>query len=331
MLIKQSTALQLQHYFILKKWIANDEKITGVSKAGDGNMNCVLRIQTDTRSFICKQSNDYVEKYPQIPAPKNRVQTEAAFYQKILINDKIQSYMPKLLGLDEQNNIMIIEDLGEIKDFSSLYDLNSTLSEFELRSITNYLNQLHQSFTKVQVDDELNNLELRELNYDHIFDYPFKDHNGFDLDAIQLGLQAISIEFKNDLTLKLIINKLGAKYLESGKTLLHGDFYPGSWLNCNGQIKIIDPEFCYFGYAEFDLAVLIAHLHLTKHNGHAIEFVKKAYLNYSFLNHKLLNGFVGTEIVRRLIGLAQLPLKMELSDKIQLLEKAKQLLLTYDD
>ena len=331
MLIKQYTALQLQHYFISKKWIADNEKVTHVSKAGDGNMNCVLRIQTDLQSFICKQSSDYVEKYPQIAAPRNRVQTEAAFYQKIKIIDKIQNYMPKMIGLDVQNNIMILEDLGEIQDFSSLYNLNATLYEHELLSITNYLNELHQAFKKEQADDELNNLELRQLNYDHIFDYPFKEQNGFDLDAIQLGLQALSIEFENDNALKLIVKKLGSRYLESGKTLLHGDFYPGSWFNCNGQIKIIDPEFCYFGHAEFDLAVLIAHLHLTKHNDNAIEFVKKSYLNYNSLNHKLLNGFVGTEIVRRLIGLAQLPLKMELCDKKLLLEKAKKLIINYND
>jgi 5-methylthioribose kinase len=40
-------------------------------------MNCVLRIET-ARSFIIKQSRGYVEKYPQIAAPAERVLTEGA-------------------------------------------------------------------------------------------------------------------------------------------------------------------------------------------------------------------------------------------------------------
>lgn len=331
MLIKEGTAAQLERYFTAKNWIAKNEKIVQVSKAGEGNMNCVLRIQTDKRSFICKQSNAYVEKYPHIAAPENRVQTEATFYQKIKTNQKIQKMMPELLGIDNENNIMILEDLGVIQDFGSLYELKSTLSENEILSLTSYLNELHQSFAKECVDEELTNLKLRLLNYEHIFKFPFMEENDFDLNTIQFGLQEVSLSFKKDTDLKKALEKLGNCYLKSGKHLLHGDFYPGSWFNCQGQIKIIDPEFCYFGLAEFDLGVFIAHLYLTKHDNKSIELVKKYYNKYQNLNHDLLNGFIGTEILRRIIGLAQLPLKMDLTDKKQLLEKAKQLILTKND
>lgn len=331
MIIKKASLEELQHYFRDIKIIAINEKISSATIAGDGNMNAVLRIQTDCQSFICKQSSDHVEKYPQIAAPKNRVQTEAAFYQKIKSNKKIVAYMPKMLGIDAQNNILILEDLGEMQDFSALYSLRSVLSETQLLSITDYLNELHQSFKKVTVDNELQNVALRQLNYEHIFDYPFQIENGFDLDTIQPGLQALSMTIKKDEALKQTIKKLGNDYLESGISLLHGDFYPGSWLNCNGNIKIIDPEFCYFGHAEFDVAVFMAHLYLTKHSDQAITIVQSNYSNYHLLNKKRLNGFIGTEILRRLIGLAQLPLKMELSDKLELINKATQLIHTYNE
>jgi 5-methylthioribose kinase len=39
-----------------------------------------------------------------------------------------------------------------------------------------------QKIQKTVVDDELVNTELRTLNYEHIFEYPFKEENGFNLD-----------------------------------------------------------------------------------------------------------------------------------------------------
>jgi 5-methylthioribose kinase len=50
-------------------------------------------------------------------------------------------------------------------------------------------------------------------------------------------------------------------------------------------------------------------------------------LNYNELNETILNGFIGVEIIRRLIGLAQLPLQMDLNTKKNLLAVAKKLIL----
>ena len=327
MIIKNATINELQVYLVNNNHITVNEQIVEVSKAGEGNMNCVLRIQTNKQSFICKQSSAYVEKYPQIAAPQNRVQTEAAFYQKIKNNDNISVMMPEILGVDIENNILFLQDLGAIQDFSSLYDLRIKLTNSEVISLTNYLNQLHRSFKKETSNSELENLELRKLNYEHIFNYPFLEENGFDLNTVQPGLQEIALPYKNNSILKTAITTIGNSYLENGLYLLHGDFYPGSWFNCKDKIMIIDPEFCYFGHREFDLAVFIAHMYLTKHEDKIIEMIAINYIDYSSLNHKLLNGLVGVEILRRLIGLAQLPLKMKLNDKKELLEKAQNLIL----
>ena len=327
MIIKEATSAQLELYFFKNQWIDHDEKVQQVSIAGDGNMNFVVRIKTNKKSFICKQSAAYVEKYPQIAAPENRVQIEAAFYQKIKSNTKLQQMMPEFLGIDPEYNCMILEDLGEIQDYTSLYQLNKTISDSELISLTDYLNELHQSFQKAVADDEMANAALKKLNFEHIFIYPFLEENGFDLDTIHVGLQAISMPFKTDLVLKTALENLSKNYLASGKHLLHGDFYPGSWFNCNDKIKIIDPEFCFYGCPEFDLGVLLAHLHLTNHHHNAIELVKNSYINFSTLNLALLDGFIGVEIMRRIIGLAQLPLNMNLVKKQELLDKAKILIL----
>ena len=95
------------------------------------------------------------------------------------------------------------------------------------------------------------NQPLKQLNHEHIFNYPYMLDNGFNLDTIQRGLQGLSLKVKQNKTLKKLIKEMGQKYLATGSVLIHGDFYLGSWLKVDNEIKIIDLEFAYFGYAEF--------------------------------------------------------------------------------
>ena len=326
-ILNASEPKELAAYLHQQKWLDSDETIVSISKPGDGNMNCVLRIETATRSFIIKQSRGYVEKYPQVLAPANRVLTEGAFYKKIASVQGVQEIMPKLLGVDGVNNLIALEDLGKSNDYTVLYDLKQKIQEGELQQLVNYLNGLHQSFQKTVVDDELENTEMRTLNYEHIFEYPFREENGFDLDTVQEGLQAVAMPYKKDTELKQKIERLGSLYLSKGKYLLQGDYYPGSWLKTADGIKVIDPEFCFYGLREFDLGVFLAHMYLTQQKESTITFIKENYYSFEELNTTILNGFIGTEIMRRLIGLAQLPLKMELKTKAALLAFARDLIL----
>jgi 5-methylthioribose kinase len=318
---------ELANYLQKQEWLGLDETIISLSKPGEGNMNYVLRVDTGKRSFIVKQSRAYVEKYPQLAAPEKRVVTESAFYQKIATVNKVQNYMPRLIGIDLENNLMAIEDLGNANDFASLYRLHHQLETDQLKQLVHYLNGLHHSFQKTILDDELENLELRKLNHEHIFHYPFIENNGFNLNSVQDGLQELALSLKKDAVLKKKIALLGSLYLSKGKYLLHGDYYPGSWLKTTAGIKIIDPEFCYYGSREFDLGVLIAHLYLTQQDENLLSIVVAQYDNYTNLNLEILNGFIGVEIMRRLIGLAQLPIQMDLTTKKKLLDFAKTLIL----
>lgn len=317
---------ELADYFKKNKWISTEDSIVSLTKAGEGNMNYVLRVTTNKSSFIIKQSRGYVEKYPQIKAPEKRVLTEAAFYSKISTKPSIRKKMPEVLGLDTLNNVLLLEDLGKANDFNVLYTQDKALAEDDICVLVAYLNVLHQSFSKLEIDDELANLEMRKLNYEHIFHYPFLEDNGFNLDTIQENLQALALVYKKDDNLKKKVEHLGDLYMAKGNYLLHGDYYPASWLQTEDGIKIIDPEFCYYGSREFDLGVFIAHLYLSKQKQSIIDKIKEQYNAYKELDIAILNGFIGVEIMRRLIGLAQLPLHLDIKDKEKLLTFAHHLI-----
>lgn len=318
---------ELTKYLRRKEWITDDETVVALGKAGEGNMNCVLRADTGKRKIIIKQSRGYVEKYPQVAAPANRVVIEGSFYRKISSQIKISQMMPELLGVDEENNIMLLEDLGDAKDYTFLYDRKEGLSDTEIINLVSYLDELHNQVKKLTEDTTLSNREMKLLNHEHIFNYPFRVNNGFNLDTIEEGLQAISMPYKTDSLLKKKLENLGSLYLSEGAYLLHGDFYPGSWLETKTGIKIIDAEFCFYGLREFDLGVMMAHLYFSGLDEKVLPLIKKNYTAFNELDIEVLDGFTGAEIMRRLLGLAQLPLKLTLAEREQLVEKGYQLVM----
>ena len=299
-----------------------DEQIISTSVPGESNMNLVLRVQTNQGNYILKQAKSYVRTYPQIPAPISRIEIEYEFLKQLASNPFLASLSPKVLHYDAPNHLMLLEDLGEGSDFISLYGGNRQLNSEEIRHLVDYLMHLHE----LQPLNFPETGDMRSLNHEHIFAFPFLEENGFNLDSIQPGLQEASIPYKTDIVLKQRIQTLGNRYLANGKVLMHGDFYPGSWLQVSTGIKVIDPEFGGLGDAEFDLGVFLAHLELSEQAENLIPEVQKHYRLP--IDWALVQYYRGVEILRRLIGIAQLPVSLSLDAKKSLLARARTYLLS---
>lgn len=301
-------------------WLDPGERVCTVSKAGEGNMNVVLRLPTNRRSLILKQSRPYVQKYPQIPAPLERIHTEERFYRAVA-GSGIEAHLPGVLGFDPGQHLMLLEDLGQAEDMSFLYQDRQVAPE-ALATLMEVLGRIHATPVPAGFPD---NLELRRLNHQHIFVLPFLADNGFNLDQIQPGLEALASPFKSDPALKAVVASLGERYLAAGPVLLHGDYYPGSWLQASGTVYVIDPEFSFAGFAEFDLGVMAAHLLMATGDPEIVNRVLEGYPGPA--NRELAVQVAGTEMVRRLIGLAQLPLGRTLEEKAYLLRLARNFLM----
>ena len=298
------------------------EKISQISVPGESNMNLVLRIQTNQGSYILKQSKSYVRKYPQIPAPISRIEIEYRFLELLSTDPYLASLSPKVLHYDSTDHLMLLEDLGEGSDYLSIYGGLRQLQPDELIRLVQYLMHLHQ----LQIADFPNTDGMRTLNHEHIFEFPFLEENGFNLNDIQSGLQEVSIPFKRDAVLKAKIHSLGQRYLKTGQILIHGDFYPGSWLEVSSGIKIIDPEFGGLGDPEFDLGVFLAHLDLAQQDEQLSKLVRETYTLP--LEWSLVQQYRGVELLRRLIGIAQWPVSFSLNEKNSLLALARTYLLS---
>ena len=312
-------------------WLPIDVQLTAAATAGDGNMNRTLRVDTDgsPATLILKQSVPFVAKYPDIPAPIERASAEAAFYGAIAGHHNVQDRTPTLIGYDSDNYLLAFEDLGAGSDQLGLYQQTTTPAEIAgmTEPLIEWLSELHAIPTPEL--SALTNLSMRELNHTHIFRLPLAQEPAIEL----AGLAEIASEFAADGQLVARALELGAIYLgeapfRSDPVLLHGDFYPGGWLTDNqNTIRVIDAEFCFIGPAEFDLGVMQAHLVFAGMSWQESKHACSHYRAPQGFDPQLCEGFAGMEIIRRLLGVAQLPLVASTAQKLGWLHQARELVL----
>lgn len=319
----------LSSYLRERRWINSSETIQRAQKAGEGNMNCTLRVSTSHRTCILKQARPWVEKYPHIAAPWDRSLVEGAFYQTIAAHPMLARKMPQLFGLDECSHILMLEDLGVAKDFTFLYR-GGKLAVAPFEELAEYLSRLHSAFLDSAFKEKFANRAMRELNHQHIFQIPLLENNSLNLDGITPGLQEIANRLKKNLAFCEIVSRLGGVYLATGRALLHGDFFPGSWLSASDGVRVIDPEFSFYGPPEFDVGVWVANLYLSNQKQELIERLWQLYQPPPSFDRLQALQFAGVEIMRRLIGVAQLPLQQGLQERVKLLELAQKLVLHPD-
>lgn len=318
---------ELSAYLCAAGQLKPGESVISSARAGDGNMNCTVRVTTDRGSFIVKQSRPWVEKYPQFAAPWDRTLREAEFYQLVTRRRGVAGFLPEVRGVDTDARVLVLEDLGTASDYTSVYRGGSFTLD-EVRVLARFLSALHQPWSVEEGARSLNNREMRHLNHAHLFEIPLQPSNGLDLDAITPGLARIATSLKKDPRYCRETARLGREaYLADGPSLLHGDFFPGSLLRTASGPRVIDPEFGFFGRPEFDAGVFLAHLALSGQSVDLAQAWRSEYTAPPGFDENLMRQLTGVEIMRRLVGYAQLPVGYGIARKQELLELSRDLVL----
>ena len=302
-------------------WLLPGEQLVGAARAGEGNMNLALRLSTSYRSLILKQARPWVEKYDNIEAPWNRSLYEQRFYRRVERIEGVADRMPRLLGADAASATLLLEDLTDASDLFDLY-VGGSLAAAEVEGLADYAARLHRS-TRGAADPDFRNAEMRALNHAHIFELPHSGELDLPLDEYEPGLAEAASELQRDADYGAALRATGERYLSQGSCLLHGDYFPGSWMRSPRGVHVIDPEFCFWGDAEFDLGVAVAHFALARQDGRVVQI----FLEPSAGDPALVARYAAAEIMRRLVGVAQLPIPPSAGWRAELLEKSRRALL----
>ena len=307
---------ELGDYLATAGLLEQNETVLRCTRVGDGNMNLTLWIETSSRQFILKQARPWVEKYEHIAAPWNRSRFEADFYRKAATLPGVGDRMPTLLGSDPAAKILLLEALPDSSDLTTAYSRGpaqykpSTLSHSEIEELAQYLSALHTG-THGLSETRFSNPEMRQLNFEHIFVIPFQEDNGLDLEALETGLQAGVSALRNDRELMQAVQETGENYRNREVCLVHGDYYPGSWLRSSLGLRIIDAEFGFLGEPEIDLGCAVAHFALAQEPWTQARAFLAAYQGITpvaVFRNRAVARYAATEVIRRIIGVAQLPI-----------------------
>jgi 5-methylthioribose kinase len=316
----------IERYAVARGLVRADALPLEIARAGEGNMNLTLRVTPAAGPpFILKQGRPWVEKYQHIPAPPERTLVEAAFYVAVQADGSVAARMPMVLGVDRDNRVLALEDLGNGGDFTSIYG-GAPLPPAALADLLAWLERLAALPVRQEDRAIFANRAMRALNHEHMFRFPLAADNGLDLEGITPGLGEAARELAGESAYRDAVAQLGSRYLADGHALVHGDYFPGSWLNAAGGVRVIDPEFCFLGDAGFDCGILAAHLLLADAGAGHLEAVA-ASVAARRLDADLVTAYAGVEIMRRLIGVAQLPLPRDLDRKRSLLQHSRRLVL----
>ncbi len=310
-------------------WIGLHEVVHSAAPAGDGNMNCTLRVVSSQRRLIVKQGRPWVEKYPDIPAPADRSLVEAAFYQHIAGIADVARRMPTLVGVDRESRVLVLADCVGFADLSRVYQ-GADLRVPQVEALLAYLAALHREPMADPDAPPFANPAMRALNHAYMYGLPLVHDAAIAdrLDRLTPGLAEAAAALTTDAMFATRVTELGERYLHGPpQALLHGDFFPGSWLARGSDVVVIDPEFCFAGPPEFDYGVMAAHLILAGQPESLLRQVASAALSAG-RDLTSVAAFAGAEVMRRLIGVAQLPrLDRTLATKRALLERSRRLVL----
>lgn len=273
----------------------------------DGNLNFVFRVfeaGNRAKSILVKQGVPYLrvagESWRLSPA-------RAGFEARALAlqHQLAPGFVPVPYWFDETMFVNAMEDLRfhevmrkPMVNRVRFKNLGATIGDFLARTLFGTSDFGMEAKQKKVLMTQFANTELCEITEDLIFTEPFEpvllmgktNRNQFD-PGIKPALETLQA----DLELKEKVAKLKYRFMTSSQALLHGDLHTGSIMasqsgeNPNADIRVIDPEFAFFGPIGFDVGLFVANLFLnaSAQHGHAPDQnAQNAYRSYLFQQYR---------------------------------------------
>ena len=171
--------------------------------------------------------------------------------------------VPEVLHFDEAQAMIAMEYLsphrilrGKLIAGDRIRDLGGTLGRFCARTAFRG-SDLHMPTAKRKADAALflGNVELCDITEQLIFTDPYWPA---EMNNHTPGLDPIVAELRADVALKTAAQEMLTKFASNAETLCHGDLHTGSVMCTDDEVRVIDPEFAFYGPMGFDLGMLIA-------------------------------------------------------------------------
>ena len=249
-----------------------------VHEVGDGNLNLVFIVRGPDGSVCVKQALPYVRVAgASWPMTLERAFFEASYYSAVApyvggLIPRIHHYDPELYCTVMEcltPHIILRQGLIAGRRYPNVArDIGEYIARASL-----FTSDLVRPFERKMDGIALfaRNKELLRITVDLVFCDPYRRSERNRHTAPQLD--ELVADLRGDCQLKLAAAHFGGKFLNEVQALVHGDLHSGSVMVTEGDTRVIDPEFAFYGPIGFDLGAFLGNLLLSWYSqpGHATD------------------------------------------------------------
>ena len=237
-----------------------------VKEIGDGNINYIFKVENkiDGKSIVLKQADKLLRSSGR-PLDLTRSKIEANILR--IENNLAPHFVPEIYFYDEIMCVLAMEDISEYKNLRTeliagkiFPNFADNISEFLSRTLLLTTDLFMNKFEKKKNVKEFINPELCDISECLVFTEPYDNNRNRNI--ITAGNEEFveNMLYKNE-DLHFSILKLREKFMNYSQSLIHGDLHSGSIFINEKGIKIIDPEFSFYGPMAYDIGNVIGNLY----------------------------------------------------------------------
>ena len=241
-----------------------------VREVGDGNLNLVFIVRGPEGSFCAKQALPYLRVVGEgWPLPLSR-----AFYEAAALARQAEDAgaVPEVFHVEPGQALIVMEDLSTHRVWRGALIAGARhesaaprLGRFAAEALFRSSDlALAPEVKKREVALFAGNAALCRISEDLIFTDPYTDHPMNDFTP---GLEDAVAGMRADAAWRVAVQDLKWSFTTRAEALLHGDLHTGSVMvspaGAEEDVRVIDPEFAFYGPMGFDVGALVANLFLS--------------------------------------------------------------------
>jgi 5-methylthioribose kinase len=238
-----------------------------VDEIDEGNLNRVFRVRSEDSSIIVKQALPYLKVAGRSwPLTRHRARTE---------NDAMAVHgalapglVTPVLHFSEPMSALVFEDLHDHQTWRDALIAGrdvpgaaTDLGRYCAQVLLGTSDALLPSAKRKELRRRFQYSELCLVTEDLVFTAPYADSqsNRFDPEIAELARS-----LQSDRALRSAAAQLRFAFKTRDDALVHGDLHTGSVLVRDGDTRVIDLEFAFFGPIAFDPGLLLANLAFSR-------------------------------------------------------------------
>ncbi|RVU54210.1 S-methyl-5-thioribose kinase [Anaerosphaera multitolerans] len=313
-----------------------------IDEIGDGNINYVFKVTSKGGESLIFKKAEKLLRTSGRPLDQKRIEIEQEYLKiaDSYVKDKVPKIyeFDKGNSLIIMEDISDFKNLRTELINGNIYkNMSKWVIEFLIPILSNTSDIVDDAENKKEKMRFFINPEMCKISEDLVLTEPYNDYKNRNI--VYKGEEDFVREYiYEDMTLRKEVNELKINFMNNSQVLLHGDLHSGSIFVNESGLRVIDSEFAFYGPAGYDIGNVLAHYvisYITSsvENNKTMQFMDILISETKYLYDKVFKkllvaliekanafytveylrkyvnsiksdtlGYMGTEIIRRVVG-----------------------------